>query len=158
LRFILIDEILELIPGKRIKATKTIAPEADVFLDHFPGFPVVPGVLQTEMMAQAAGKCLVAEDESRGKPMLARINSATFRNWIRPGDTALITVEIKSSRPQFGVASGFIEVKGVKVSSAELFFTFLPMTAFAPGYSDELLNQYLTTQGVRHPGASSKGG
>ncbi len=60
-RFIFVDEILELVPGKYIKASKTIGPDEDFFRDHFPGFPVVPGVLLTEMMAQAAGKCLDAE-------------------------------------------------------------------------------------------------
>ena len=62
MRFILVDRILEMIPGQRIKATKAVAMDEDFFQDHFPGFPVVPGVLLTEMMGQAAGKCLEAEN------------------------------------------------------------------------------------------------
>ena len=67
MRFILIDEILEVNPGKHIRAIKHVAPDEDYFRDHFPGFPVVPGVLLTEMMAQTAGKCLEMEDCRTGQ-------------------------------------------------------------------------------------------
>ena len=66
MRFIFVDEIIELQPGEHIKAIKTISSGEEFFRDHFPGFPVVPGVLLTEMMAQAAGKCLDAQRSARG--------------------------------------------------------------------------------------------
>src|SRR5438067_6995642 len=98
-------------PGKQIRGSKYISPDEDYFRDHFPGFPVVPGVLLTEMMAQAAGKCLEAEDQSRGKPMLARITNASFREWVKPGETATVVAEIRSSRPQFATANCFVEIQ-----------------------------------------------
>lgn len=151
MRFILVDRILELVPGKSIRAAKTIAPDEDYFRDHFPGFPVVPGVLLTEMMAQAAGKCLDAEDRARGKAMLARIHSASFRDWVRPGQTATIGATIRASRPHFATAEGWIEVDGRKVCSAELFFSFVKLEELAPGYRDEVLEEYLAR---RAPAAS----
>jgi 3-hydroxyacyl-[acyl-carrier-protein] dehydratase len=142
-RFILIDEIVDLAPGKFIKAVKTFAPADELFRDHFPGFPVVPGVLLIEMMAQAAGKCLNAENTSRGMAILAQVKSASFRDWVLPGQQSDISCEIRSSRAQFATATGQIEVEGRKVCSAELFFTFAPASRFAIGYRDEVLDRYL---------------
>ena len=144
MRFIFVDEILEMIPGKTIRALKEIFADEDFFRDHFPGFPVVPGVLLTEMMAQAAGKCLDAEKKHQGKAMLARINSANFRDWARPGQTAIINAEIKTNREKFATATCNIEVMSKKVCSAELFFTFVPFEEFAPDYIDEVLEAYLS--------------
>ena len=144
MRFIFVDEILEMIPGKTIRALKEIFPDEDYFKDHFPGFPVVPGVLLTEMMAQAAGKCLDAEKKHQGKAMLARINSANFRDWVRPGQTAIINAEIKTNREKFATATCNIEVMSKRVCSAELFFTFVPFEKFAPDYIDEVLEAYLS--------------
>ena len=144
MRFIFVDEILEMIPGKTIRALKEIFADEDFFRDHFPGFPVVPGVLLTEMMAQAAGKCLDAEKKHQGKAMLARINSANFRDWVRPGQTAIINAEIKTNREKFATATCNIEVMSKRVCSAELFFTFVPLEKFAPDYIDEVLETYLS--------------
>ena len=145
MRFILVDEILEMEPGRRIRGTKFISPDEDYFRDHFPGFPVVPGVLLTEMMAQTAGKCLDAENPARGKSMLAKINAASFRDWVRPGETALIHGEIRTSRPQFATADCRIEIGSRLVCSAELLFSFVIMEKFSPGYHDEVLERYLAT-------------
>lgn len=144
MRFIFVDEILEMMPGKTIRALKKIHAGEDFFRDHFPGFPVVPGVLLTEMMAQAAGKCLDAEKKHQGKAMLARINSAKFRDWVRPDQTAIINAEIKTNREKFATATCNIEVMSKKVCSAELFFTFVPIEKFAPDYIDEVLEAYLS--------------
>lgn len=143
MRFILVDRILELEPGRHIRAEKFIAPDEDYFRDHFPGFPVVPGVLLTEMMAQAAGKCLDSEKAERGKAMLARINSASFRDWVRPGQTVSLSAQVRSSRPQFATVECRAEVEGRPVCSAELFFSFVPKAQFASDYRDAVLEDYL---------------
>jgi 3-hydroxyacyl-[acyl-carrier-protein] dehydratase len=147
MRFVLIDRILHLERGRRVEAEKTLGPEEELFRDHFPGFPVVPGVLLTEMMAQAAGKCLVAERRPRGWPMLAQIKSASFRDWVRPGEAIRIFAEILSSEEQFATARCRVEVEARKVASAELFFAFLPLEQFVSGYRDEVLEAYL----AEHP-------
>ena len=144
MKFIFVDKILEMIPGKTIQALKKISANEDFFRDHFPGFPVVPGVLLTEMMAQAAGKCLDAEQEHPGKAMLARINSASFREWVRPDQTAIINAEIITNREKFATAKCNIEVMSKRVCSAELFFTFAPFESFAPDYIDEVLESFLS--------------
>ena len=151
MRFILVDEILELSAGSYIKAAKHIATDEDYFRDHFPGFPVVPGVLLTEMMAQAAGKCLAAEDLSRGRPMLAQIKSATFREWVGPGKTVILVADIKVSRPQYATAACRAEVDGQAVCSAEVFFSFVPEGRFSPGFRDEVLERFLASRGPAAP-------
>jgi 3-hydroxyacyl-[acyl-carrier-protein] dehydratase len=143
MRFILVDRIRTLEPGKSIQAEKTMSPDEELFQDHFPGFPVVPGVLLTEMMAQAAGKCLDAERRQRGKPMLAQIRSASFREWVRPGQTAEITATIISSQEDVATARCHIEVAGRKVCSADLMFAFVPFDTLAPGLRDEVLERFL---------------
>jgi 3-hydroxyacyl-[acyl-carrier-protein] dehydratase len=138
MRFILIDKILELEPGKNIKAVKCFSADEEFFQDHFPGFPVVPGVLQTEMMAQAAGKCLDAEKRQRGKAMLVEIKKARFRDWMKPEQTANILAEILANRDQYATARCSIEINEKKICSAELFFSFLPLDQFSPDFKDEI--------------------
>ena len=147
MRFILVDQILDLTPGQSIRALTHIHHEEDYFNDHFPGFPVVPGVLLTEMMAQAAGKCLDAEAIDRGKAMLARINAASFRDWVRPGQDCILFAQIRKSRSQYATAETRIEVNDRPVCSADLMFSFTPMDTFAPGYRDTVLEDYLARQG-----------
>lgn len=142
MRFILVDRILEMDPGKTIRALRHINIDEPYFKDHFPGFPVVPGVLLTEMMAQAAGKCLDADDIPRGRAMLAKIKSASFRHWVRPKQDCYIFAEIRSNRPQFAVADTIITVENRKVCSAELMFSFMFLDKFAPAWQDPVLEAY----------------
>ncbi len=142
MRFILVDTIHELEPGKSITASKRLPASEEIFRDHFPGFPVVPGVLLTEMMAQAAGKCLDADSSHPGRAMLGKIRSASFREWVRPDEQAIIRAEITQNRPAYAAASCVVEVNGRQVCSADLFFVFVPHEQFAPGYRDEILDAY----------------
>ena len=104
MRFILIDRLVSLEAGKSVVACRRVQADDDYFKDHFPGFPVVPGVLLTEMMAQTAGKCLDAERRPRGKAMLAKILSASFRQWVRPGDQLLIHADIVANEERYATA------------------------------------------------------
>ena len=137
------DKILDMEPGKSISAVKSFSVDEDFFKDHFPGFPVVPGVLQTEMMAQAAGKCLDAEGRPRGKAMLVEVKKARFRDWMKPEQSASIFAEILTNRDQYATARCHIEIDGKKICSAELFFSFVPINQFAPNLKDEVLESFL---------------
>jgi 3-hydroxyacyl-[acyl-carrier-protein] dehydratase len=143
MRFILIDEIVDMVPGARVHGVKTLGPGEDVFRDHFPGFPVVPGVLLTEMMAQTAGKCLDAQDAARGKSMLVQIQKASFRRWVRPGERADIHAEVTSSTSEYATARCHVDVAGEEAARAELMFAFVPKSQFAADYRDEVLERFL---------------
>lgn len=146
MRFLLVDKIVSLTPGESVQATRTVPADDDYFQDHFPGFPVVPGVLLTETMGQAAAKCLDAERRPRGKAMLARILSASFRQWVRPGDTLALSATIVANEEKFATAECRAEVAGRPVAQAKLLFSFMPIESFAPGFKDALLEDFLAGQ------------
>jgi 3-hydroxyacyl-[acyl-carrier-protein] dehydratase len=148
MRFIMVDEIRELVPGERIVAVKTLRATEDVFNDHFPGFAVVPGVLLVEMLAQAAGKCLDVQDRSRGKAMLVGIRRAAFRRWVLPEQTIVIVAEVTASTEAAATIRGRLSVMDEVAADAELLFSFLPYSRLDPNYQDEVLEAYLTKQGA----------
>ena len=143
MRFVLIDRIVSLDPGRQVDAIRRIDPNDDYFADHFPGFPVVPGVLLTEMMGQAAAKCLVAEQRSRGRPMLVRILSASFRQWVRPGDELFLHADITASDERFATAECSARVGDAAVAQAKLFFSFVPFDQFPGDQRDDVLEDFL---------------
>jgi 3-hydroxyacyl-[acyl-carrier-protein] dehydratase len=124
--FVMVDRVLEMNPGKSIVASKTMEESEAVFQDHFPGFPVIPGVLLTEMMAQAGGRCLYEEDSERGFPVLVRIKDATFRSWARPGQEIRLFGEVVTSAATYASVLCRAEVGGKKICKADLSFSFLP--------------------------------
>jgi len=143
MRFVLVDRIHSLEPGLRVVASRRIPPDEDYFADHFPGFPVVPGVLLTEMMGQAAAKALDVQRAPRGKAMLAKIASASFRQWVRPGDEVMLHGEITANTERYANADCRAEVNGKTVAQASLFFTFVPASAFGVELRDTVLEDYL---------------
>ena len=146
MRFILVDCIVSLSPGESVVATRTVPADDDYFEDHFPGFPVVPGVLLTESMGQAAAKCLDAQRHPRGKAMLARILSASFRQWVRPGDELQLHATIVAREDRFAIAECQAQVAGRPVAQAKLLFSFMPIDGFAPGFRDQVLEDFLMEQ------------
>lgn len=153
MRFLLVDKILDLVPGKQARAVKFISEDEDYFRDHFPGFPVVPGVLLTEMMAQTAGKCLNAERYGQEYAMLAQINSAKFYKWVKPGSEVLMTINIRNNKPRFATAECKATVMNESVASSELFFTFVPCDIFSKDYHDTVLDSYLRDMGRMEGGS-----
>ncbi len=105
---------------------------------------MVPGVLLTEMMGQCAAKALDTEMETRGKAILAKIESATFRDWIGPGQNLEFRAEIKLNRRQFAKASCQTCVGEKQVARADLLFSFIPLDKFAPHYLDRALDAFLS--------------
>ena len=146
MRFILVDRIVSLSPGTEISAVRLIREDEDYFADHFPGFPVVPGVLLTEMMAQTAGKCLDAERRPRGKAMLAKIVSASFRQWVRPGDEVQLHAKITANDERYATADCLAQVGGRTAAQAKLFVTFLAPGNLAGDFRDQVLEDFLSKQ------------
>lgn len=121
MRWILVDRITEMEPGKSAVGIRSFSRAEIFFMDHFPGFPIVPGVLQVEMIAQVGGKCIRAAQPSI-LTVLSSVKSAKFRRSIEPGDQAVIKVEVLATKKSYSVVRGHIEVDGVKVSEAEVMY------------------------------------
>jgi len=143
MRFLLVDRIESLTPGQSIVATRTFPGGDDYLEDHFPGFPVVPGVLLTESMGQAAAKCLDAQRRPRGKAMLVRILSASFRHWVKPGELLELQATIVADDERFATAECKASVAGRAVAQAKLFFSFVPWDSFVAGFEDRALDDFM---------------
>jgi 3-hydroxyacyl-[acyl-carrier-protein] dehydratase len=141
MRWILVDKILECDPGKTIVASKTFTRSEEFFLDHFPGHPIVPGVLQIEMIAHAGSRCIALLNTDH-LAILGAVRSAKFYRPIEPGSLCRIKVQIMSLRKSFAMAEGEIEVDGERVCSVELMFAMMPRTNLKSNHEDEVLSEW----------------
>ena len=118
--FLLIDRILELEPLKRIVAIKNVTINEPFFQGHFPGVPVMPGVLIIEAMAQAGAVLLFKEVADRENKLMyfAAIEEARFRKPVTPGDQLRLEIEVIKYRSGYGKLSGKAYVDGVVVCEA----------------------------------------
>ncbi|OJU09089.1 MAG: 3-hydroxyacyl-[acyl-carrier-protein] dehydratase FabZ [Clostridiales bacterium 43-6] len=102
--FLLIDEILELEPGKRAVGKKYVSEEEYYFKGHFPGQPVMPGVLIVESLAQVGAVSVLSLSEFKGKiAFFGGIKNARFRKVVRPGDELRLEVELVTLRSRIGI-------------------------------------------------------
>ncbi|MEG2295773.1 MAG: 3-hydroxyacyl-ACP dehydratase FabZ [Oscillospiraceae bacterium] len=124
--FLLIDEVTEMTPGLSIVAKKHIAQDEYWFQGHFPSYPVTPGVLIIEMLAQAGAVCALCLPENKGKlAFFAGIEKAKFRKQVLPGDTIILSVEVVKIKGPIGFAKAVATVDGKKAVSAEISFAIV---------------------------------
>lgn len=122
LRFVLIDRLIELEPGKKAVASTRFASSLELFADHFPGRPIVPGVLLTEAMGQTGGWLIAATLQFARWPLLIMIEHAKFRRPVEPDEELLTIAEIRSTRLETFSVDTQATSAGERVASAHLVF------------------------------------
>lgn len=128
--FSLVDRIIKYVPGELAVGIKNVTFNEPHFQGHFPGRPIMPGVLIVEAMAQVGGVVLtqVPEFPENGLFMFAGIDKVRFRRPVVPGDQLIMTVELLSiKRRRFGKMQGRAEVDGQLAAEGELMFSVVDM-------------------------------
>ena len=115
---LLVDEVLELVPGERVTARKTVTDEDCA--GHFPGNPIMPGVKMVEALAQCGAVAVLSQPENRGKlALFAGIDDVRFKRVVRPGETLTLECELEAVRGPIGrgkvraTVDGELAVRGV---------------------------------------------
>jgi len=123
--FLLVDRIIEYVPGQKAVGIKNVTCNEPHFQGHFPGRPIMPGVLIVEAMAQVGGVLLTQlPDFPGGLSMLTGIDKAKFRRPVVPGDQLVITAQLLSvKRRRFGKMQCLASVDGQQVAEGELMFS-----------------------------------
>lgn len=121
--FLLVDKILELEPGKRAVGIKNVTINEPFFIGHFPEYPVMPGVLITEALAQVGAVALLKVEENQGKiGFLAGLDGFRFRGQVVPGDTLRLEVEITRMKGSIGKGKAVAKVEDKIVAEGEIMF------------------------------------
>jgi 3-hydroxyacyl-[acyl-carrier-protein] dehydratase len=121
--FLLIDRILELEPGLRAVGEKQVTIGEPFFRGHFPDYPVMPGVLIIEALAQTGTVAALSLEENKGKiAFFAGIDGVRFRRQVTPGDTLRLEVKLEKMRRGVGKGTALATVEGQRVCDGELMF------------------------------------
>jgi 3-hydroxyacyl-[acyl-carrier-protein] dehydratase len=128
--FLLIDKVVEFEPQKRLVAIKSVTINEPFFQGHFPGYPIMPGVLVVEAMAQAGGIIMTANmpDRDRKLVVFSGIERAKFRRPVVPGDQLRIEVDVLAFRSRAGRIEGKAYVDGKLACEATLTCQVVPRT------------------------------
>lgn len=121
--FLLVDYIEELIPGEKAVGYKCVTFDEPYFKGHFPGEPVMPGVLIIEALAQTGAVAILSQEDMKGKTAyFGAINSAKFKKKVVPGDKLKLECEIIKKKGPIGVGKAVASVDGKVAAMAELTF------------------------------------
>lgn len=121
--FLLVDRLIELEPGKRAVGIKNVTATEPFFQGHFPQYPVMPGVLIIEALAQVGASAVLSMEENRGKlAFFAGIDKVRFRGQVLPGDTLTLEVELIRLKGKIGKGKATARVGDTTVAEGELMF------------------------------------
>jgi 3-hydroxyacyl-[acyl-carrier-protein] dehydratase len=132
MRYLLLDRILTLRPPESATAIKCVSLSDDVFVDHFPGHPVMPGALLIEALAQLGGVLVEATQREKGRDdlhaILTMVDRARFRQMVRPGDRVELEALGMANSEDGGKIRGVAMVDGKLAVEAELTFALMPIS------------------------------
>ncbi len=125
--FLLVDRIIELTPGERAVGIKNVTANESFFQGHFPEYPVMPGVLIVEAIAQVGAVAMLSLPELAGQiALFAGIEKVRFKRQVKPGDTIRLEVEMGKIRRSIGTGIGTATVDGRIACTGEFMFALAP--------------------------------
>jgi 3-hydroxyacyl-[acyl-carrier-protein] dehydratase len=125
--FQMVDRIVALDPATRVMRADCVVPRTSpVFEGHFPGHPLLPGVLMIEIMAQTGGWLISAELRFQRMPFLAQVKEAKLRTFVGPGQTLQAEARLLHDGSGYAVVAGSILAEGKKVADAEITYRVVP--------------------------------
>ncbi|NLI68687.1 MAG: 3-hydroxyacyl-ACP dehydratase FabZ [Bacilli bacterium] len=121
--FLLVDKIIEIEEGKRVVGIKNVTVNEPFFQGHFPEYPVMPGVLILEALAQTGAIAVLGQEENKGKiGFLAGVDKCRFKQQVKPGDQLRLEIEIIRMKGSIGKGKGVATVDGKVACEAEIMF------------------------------------
>src|SRR5437588_8419037 len=149
MRFNLVDRIVDVQPAQQIRATKNLTLGEEYLADHFPGFPVMPGVLMLQSLVEAAAWLLrITEDFRYSVIVLRETKGVRYANFLEPGRQMMISVDLKEKDENQADFKGKGEVDGISVVSARFTLVRYNLSQRDPALrsTDERIVNYLRTQ------------
>jgi 3-hydroxyacyl-[acyl-carrier-protein] dehydratase len=134
MRFVLVDRLVTVVRGQRAEAVTSFPPDAPLFLDHFPGRPIVPGVLITEALGQTAGWLIAATLDFARFPLLVLVEHMKFRHTVSPGATIALAARVIEQAGDTWRMAVTASVDGRRVADGTLAFQTFPPAGDAAAF------------------------